>query len=73
MSTKEEYQELFNSKLGAGTFENALLQSGDEGLPECALSVAAGGEPTKEYWDFIISEKEAWDQDMINSQTEAIW
>lgn len=39
-------------------FEEEVLSVGADYLPECAVAVRDGGEPTTEYWQWLISQAE---------------
>lgn len=59
--TREDFIGRFETTGEAIEFENQLLSSGDEHLPECARSVRDGSEPTSEYWDFACEQSDLMD------------
>lgn len=56
MTTREDYIAKFKMRSEAVTFEDRVLDSGSEHLPQCARLVMLGHEPTSEYWDFLIQQ-----------------
>lgn len=53
MLTSDDYQQLFRTPAEAAEFEEAALFDADA-LPEPAQEVWSGGEPTSEYWQWLI-------------------
>jgi hypothetical protein len=52
MATREDFVNKFKTVSEASTFEDRVLDT--ETLPDCAVSVTKGHEPTSEYWDFLL-------------------
>ena len=59
IATREEFIALARS-VGSDPIaeEQAILSIDRAFLPECALTVLDGGEPTADYWAFLISQTE---------------
>ncbi len=59
-SKKAEFLARFPSLAEAIKFEDSVLSSGREFLPQCALDVLDGAEGSGEYWQFLIEQDRAW-------------
>jgi len=63
-STREDYLGRFSNVESAVEYENTCLSAIEpcmEGVPECAIRVRAGGEPTPEYWQWLCSQVDLQD------------
>lgn len=57
MTTERAYIDVAGSLREANAFETALLSAIERRyLPPCALAVLDGGEPTPEYWSYLIGQ-----------------
>lgn len=54
--TRTDFVDLFEVPADAIRFEDEVLSAGDHYLPDFALSVRDGEEPTSEYWQFLAKE-----------------
>lgn len=75
MSTREAYQDRFDSLGEAIEFENRALSIGEEFMPACALAVLNGGEDTPEYLAWLTAsvdeadrESAAWDAEHADAE-----
>ena len=60
---RADFVEMFDDLIDAVEFEDAVLSSGREFLPECAQIVLDGGAPTAAYW--------RWLQEQANNAEDA--
>jgi len=63
--TREDYIDHVGTHAAAVEFEARALSIGEEFLPQVALAVYAGEEPTPEYWAWLIEQagpSSAWNQ-----------
>lgn len=58
-ATRNEFLAQFTCASDAIEFESQALSIGSEFLPECAVEVIYGGEPTAAYWSWLIEQSSA--------------
>lgn len=54
MTTRKDFLGKFANLAEAMAFETRVLSIGGSLLPPCAIVVRDGGEPTDEYWRFLL-------------------
>lgn len=55
-ATGADWEKANGSAFKAGEMEQQILSIGRELLPACAVKVLDGGQPTPEYWAFLLSQ-----------------
>lgn len=60
---RTDYLACFDTLHDAIEFEETILGTAAEFLPQCALAVIEGEEPTEAYWAFLYEQRQEWEAD----------